>query len=85
MRTSLNKVKVIDDYISGYIAPEEAHLFEANMLLNKDLANHVLRQQSAYAMIREYSRQKIKDEIMTVQKTLATAPPGLYAAHSQLV
>lgn len=74
MRTSLNNIKAIDDYFSGCMAPGEALLFEANMLLNSDLTSDVEHQQSTYAMIRQYSRQKIKDEIVSVQKILANAP-----------
>ena len=74
MRTSLNNIKAIDDYILGNMAPGDALLFEANMLLNNDLVNDMGHQQNTYAVIRQYSRQKIKDEIVAVQKILATAP-----------
>lgn len=74
MRTSLNNIKTIDDYFLGCMAPDDRLLFEANMLLNSNLTNDVQHQQSAYAVIRLYSRQKIKAEIMAVQETLATEP-----------
>lgn len=73
MRTSLNNIKAIDDYFLGQMAPGDALLFEANMLLNNVLINDIEHQQSTYAVIRQYSRQKIKDEIVAVQKILATA------------
>ncbi len=73
MRTSLNRIKAIDDYLLGCMAPGDKLLFEACMLLSNDLKNDVEHQQSAYAVIRQYSRQKIKAEIRTVQETLATA------------
>jgi hypothetical protein len=74
MRTSLNNIKAIDDYLFGYMAPGDALLFEANILLNNDLTDDMKHQQNTYAVIRQYSRRKIKDEIVAVQKTLATAP-----------
>jgi hypothetical protein len=74
MRTSLNNIKAIDDYLSGRLVPGETLLFEANMLLNIDLTDDVQQQQNTYAIIRQYSRKKIKAEIMAVQETLATAP-----------
>ena len=74
MRTSLNNIKTIDDYLLGRMAPGDALLFEANMLLNKELNNDMKHQQSTYAVIRQYSRQKIKDEIITAQKIFANAP-----------
>ncbi|GAA3945295.1 hypothetical protein GO495_30950 [Chitinophaga oryziterrae] len=74
MRTSLNNIKAIDDYLLGHMAPADAILFEANILLNNDLINEIQHQQSAYEIIRQYSRQKIKDEIVAVQEKLAAAP-----------
>jgi hypothetical protein len=74
MRTSLNNIKAIDDYLLGRMGPGDALLFEANMLLNSDLTDDIQHQQNTYAIIRKYSRQNIKAEIMAVQATLATAP-----------
>lgn len=74
MRTSLNNIKAIDDYLLGSMAPGDALLFEAKILLNSDLREDVQVQQSTYALIRQYGRQSIKAEIMAVQQTLTTAP-----------
>lgn len=74
MRTSLNNIKAIDDYLLGRMEPDDALLFEVNMLLNSNLVIDVKYQQSTYSIIRKYSRQNIKAEIMAVQETLATAP-----------
>lgn len=73
MRTSLNKIRAIDDYLTGSLAPGESLVFEANMLLDTYLSADVQDQQETYALIRQYGRQKIKAEIMTVQETLTTA------------
>ncbi|SEV95279.1 hypothetical protein SAMN05428988_0746 [Chitinophaga sp. YR573] len=77
MRTSLNNIKAIDDYLLGCMAPGDAVLFEANVLLNNDLINEIKHQQSAHEIIRQYGRQKIKDEIVAVQEKLAAAPQYL--------
>lgn len=74
MRTSLNNIKAIDDYLLGKMAPGDGLLFEANMILNADLINDIALQQSTYAAITQYSRKVVKEEIMAVQKTLCTAP-----------
>jgi hypothetical protein len=74
MRTSLNNIKAIDDYIFNRLAPGDTLLFEANMLLDIDLANGVKQQQSTHAIIRQYGRQKIREEIISVQNILASAP-----------
>ena len=74
MRTSLNNIKIIDDYLLGRMAPDDSLLFEADMLLNSDLSDDIKYQQSTYSIIRKYSRQCLKTEIKAVQETLATAP-----------
>ena len=74
MRTSLNNIKAIDDYLLRNLAPGDTLLFEAKMLLNGDLSRDVLHQQNTYSTIRQYGRQSIKAEIKAVQQTLFTAP-----------
>jgi hypothetical protein len=74
MRTSLNNIKTIEDYLLGNIAPGDTLLFEAKMLLSGDLREDVQHQQSTYSIIRQYGRESIKAEIKAVQQTLATAP-----------
>jgi hypothetical protein len=74
MRTSLNNIKVIDDYLLGNIDPGDKLLFDANMLLNNDLKDDISHQQKTYAIIRQYGRQKIKCEIIAVQQLLNNAP-----------
>jgi hypothetical protein len=74
MRTSLNNIKIIEDYLLGRMAPEDSLLFEASMLLNNDLSDDVKYQQISYSIIREYSRQNIRTEIKAVQEILATSP-----------
>lgn len=74
MRTSLNNIKAIDEYLSGSLVPAEALLFEAKLLLNDDLADDVLHQQNTHAIIRQYGRQSIRAEIKAVQQILSVAP-----------
>ena len=74
MRTSLNNIKNIEDYILGKMLPGDSLVFQANMLLNTELNYDAQHQKNTYAIIRQYSRQKIKEEIAAVQKSLSTAP-----------
>ena len=74
MRTSLNNIKAIDDYLVGDMPPGDRLLFEANLLLNHDLVNDMEHQQNTYATIRQYGRRRIKDEIIAVQNILAVTP-----------
>ena len=74
MRTSLNNIKTIEDYCFGRMAHSDALLFEANMLLNKNLAEDVTQQGIAYEVIKQYSRKKIRAEIIAVQNKLIAVP-----------
>jgi len=73
MRTSLNNIKAIDDYLLGNLPPGDALVFEANSLLNNELANNIQHQQKAYTIIRQYGRQQIRAEIIAVQNILTTS------------
>lgn len=70
----MNNTKAIDDYLVGNMAPGDALLFEANMLLNNDLWEDVLLQQRTHAVVKEYGRQNIRAEITAVQQILSTVP-----------
>jgi len=74
MRTSLNNIKTIEEYLEEKISPGEGLLFEAKTLLNSELATDVQHQEKSYAIIRQYSRQKLKQEIIAIQKMFVTAP-----------
>lgn len=74
MRTSLNNIKAIEDYCFGRLAPDDALIFEANVLLDKNLAENVAQQRVTYAIIKQYSRKKIKAEIWNVQEKLVALP-----------
>jgi len=74
MRTSLNNIKTIEDYCFGRMANGDALLFEANVLLNKKLAEDVTQQGITYEVIKKYSRKKIREEIMAVKNKLVAVP-----------
>jgi hypothetical protein len=74
MRTSLNNINAIDDYLLNRLAPADALLFEANTLLNVDLAADVKHQQNTYSIVKQYGRQALKAEIMAVKQILSEAP-----------
>lgn len=74
MRTSLNKIKAIDDFLHKKMTKPDAIVFEAQLLLCDNLAEEVQQQQKAYDMIQLYSRNSIRNEISNAYKILATAP-----------
>lgn len=74
MRTSLNQIKAIDEYLSGGMMPEDAFLFEANLLLNSNLSEDTAHQKQVYTIVKDYSRKQLKAEILAVRQTLSNAP-----------
>ncbi|PJJ80072.1 hypothetical protein [Mucilaginibacter auburnensis] len=74
MRTSLNKLKLIDDYLLGNLHVPDALLFEANIILNTELADSVALQKQTHQLVKNYGRQSLKAELTAVQHQLSTAP-----------
>ncbi|RYY37479.1 MAG: hypothetical protein EOP46_02480 [Sphingobacteriaceae bacterium] len=74
MRTSLNNIKLADDYLHGQLPTGDALLFEAQVLIDSELREDVMFQQSALGLVQKYSRKKLKAEIETVQQKLFTQP-----------
>ncbi len=74
MRTSLNNIKLIDDYLLGNMPTADSLLFEANILLNAELADDVSFQKQTHDVIKLYGRQSIRAEIAAVQYKLSTEP-----------
>lgn len=74
MRTSLNKIKAIDDFLQRKMTKPNAIVFEAQLLLCDTLAEQVRQQQKTYELIEHYSRNSIKNEIGNVYKKIAATP-----------
>jgi hypothetical protein len=74
MRTSLNEIKEIDNYLLDQIEPEEKFVFEVKLLLNRELAEKVKLQQRVYALITKYGRRSLRKEIEMVHRKLFSEP-----------
>ncbi|WP_205511378.1 hypothetical protein [Longitalea arenae] len=74
MRTSLNDIKQIDDYLLKYAGEADRALFEARLILQPALQEQLLWQQKTYAIIRQYCRRQLKAEIESVHQQLFTEP-----------
>ena len=70
MRTSLNEIKLTDDYVFGNISVPDKLLFDALLILNQELADKVQWQKEAHAHIRQFGRKKLKAEIEAVHHQL---------------
>lgn len=74
MRTSLNDIKHIDDYLLQYAGKADRALFEARLLLQPALQENLAWQQKTYDIIKAYSRRRLKEEIESVHQQLFTEP-----------
>jgi hypothetical protein len=74
MRTSLNNIKLIDDYLFNKIPQCDKLVFDARLILNPDLAEGLLWQKQTHTMITNYSRKKLKAEIDHVHEQLFKKP-----------
>jgi hypothetical protein len=74
MRTSLNDIQQIDDYLLQYAGKADRALFEARLLLQPALQENLAWQQKTYDIIKQYSRRRLKAEIESVHQLLFTEP-----------
>ena len=74
MRTSLNKIKLIDDHLLNKGTVGDALVFDAMRIIDPDLSNQVIWQQKTHALVHQYGRKKLKAEIEAVHRQLFTEP-----------
>jgi hypothetical protein len=72
MRTSLNNIKLAEDYLNKQLTTGDKLLFEARMLLDHDMLTNVKAQRSAVELVKQYSREQLRTEIEAVHQTLFT-------------
>lgn len=70
----MNNIRQTEAYIKGEMQPEEALLFEAQLLTNPLMRIDLRLQQKAYSLIRLFHRKKLKEEIAAVQEQLFNDP-----------
>jgi hypothetical protein len=74
MRTSLTRLAAIEEFISGEVSSENKILFEANLILDKELVIDVRHQKQAYQIIRLFCRQTLRSELENIHENLFTEP-----------
>lgn len=72
MKISWNETQQIEAFINGTADPGDAILFEAKLLLDNELAEKLRWQKKAYQVVKQYGRQKLREEIETVHQHLFT-------------
>lgn len=74
MRTSLNKIQAIEEFISGTMASEDQLVLEAQQLVDRMLASEVSLQRATYRVITAYNRAQLKDELNALHQRLLSDP-----------
>ena len=72
MKTLWNETWQIELHLSGKANTGDALLFEAQLILDPALRDKVLWQKSTYAIINNYGRAQLKNEIEAVHEKLFT-------------
>jgi hypothetical protein len=77
MKTSLNELELIEDFLLGNTNAEDKVLMQARQILQPDLKESVYWQQKTYRLIDTYGREQLRKEIRQVHQMLFTAPEHL--------
>lgn len=70
MRTSLNEIKEIEDYLLKTSPVDERLVFDAQMILNPELKTNLTLQRQSYLMINLYGKKQLKTELEKVHRKL---------------
>ncbi|ELR70155.1 hypothetical protein C900_03840 [Fulvivirga imtechensis AK7] len=70
----MNEIKVIEDYLFRNMKGEDVTLFEAQLLLNSELAEKVQLQKKVYHLIHQCGRNALKEEIQAIHDKLFIEP-----------
>lgn len=74
MKTSLNELLLIEDYLLSPTKGVDKMLIEARIILERDLKDSIFWQEKTYHLIQQYGRQQLRKEIAQVHEKLFTAP-----------
>lgn len=74
MRTSLNKILETEQFLNKQLAPEDALVFQARLIVESDLHQQMLWQQRTYSVVRAYGRMQLKDTLERMHDQFMTAP-----------
>jgi hypothetical protein len=70
MRSELNEVHLIDQYLLGRLSEENELVFEANLLLDEAIAEKLESQRMAHRLIRRYARKEERRRLEEIYQLL---------------
>lgn len=74
MRSELNEVYLIDQYLLGLLSKEEEQVFEASLLLDEAIAEKLEAQRLAHRLIRRYARKEERRRLEEIYHRLLGEP-----------
>ena len=74
MKTSSNNTRLIENYLLGKLSPGDKLLFEVRLLLDRKLRIDLYFQKEAYALVKMYHREKLKEELDMLHQQLFNDP-----------
>jgi len=74
MRTSLNDIQKIENYLGGKLNSNESLVFQARLLIDPVLKLNVYVQQKVYSILLLYHRRKLKEEAEIVHQRIFSDP-----------
>jgi hypothetical protein len=73
MRTSLNNVRDIEQFLLGEIPAEDIVVVKAKMIVNPVMRLQVATQKKLYKLVNLYGRRQLRNEIQTAEHQLFTS------------
>ncbi|MNL14141.1 hypothetical protein D3C87_1350710 [compost metagenome] len=77
MKTSLNELMLIEDFLLGNKGGEESTLMQARLILKPELKESMYWQQKTHQLVNTYGREQLRQEISQVHQKLFTAAEHL--------
>jgi hypothetical protein len=74
MRSELNEIRLIDEYLFGQLNEEDRRWFDARLLCNEKFAEKVDRQRSAHRLIRLFARSIQRRRLEAIHHKLLSEP-----------
>ena len=74
MRTSLNEIKLIDQYLTRVITPEYRSVVEARLIADESFRLNVFLQKKIFQLLRLYSRKRVRLEAEKFHEDLFNNP-----------
>jgi len=74
MRTSLNEIKEIEDWVMQSGELPDRLVTEAKMLIDPSLKDKAEWQLETYKVVKAYGRRKLQDELIEVESKLFSEP-----------